>query len=85
MRDFGVMQKSEVPFLLDLKNLFKLLEPRGTSSQLAAATGISTGNIADWKSGKSKPAAEALVLIADYFGCSVDYLLGRTDNPEVNR
>ena len=79
------MQNSEVPFLLDLKNLFKLLEPRGTSSQLAAATGISTGNIADWKSGKSKPAAEALVQVADYFGCSVDYLLGRTDNPEVNR
>lgn len=23
--------------------------------------------------------------IADYLGCSVDYLLGRTDNPEVNR
>ena len=23
--------------------------------------------------------------IADYLGCSVDYLLGRTDNPEVNK
>lgn len=23
--------------------------------------------------------------IADYLDCSVDYLLGRTDNPEVNR
>lgn len=23
--------------------------------------------------------------IADYLGCSVDYLLGRTDNPEINR
>lgn len=27
----------------------------------------------------------ALARIADYLGCSVDYLLGRTDNPEVNR
>ncbi len=26
-----------------------------------------------------------LARIADYLGCSVDYLLGRTDNPEVNR
>jgi len=25
-----------------------------------------------------------LARIADYLGCSVDYLLGRTDNPEVN-
>ena len=23
--------------------------------------------------------------IADYLDCSTDYLLGRTDNPEVNR
>lgn len=26
-----------------------------------------------------------LAQIADYLDCSVDYLLGRTDNPEVNR
>lgn len=26
-----------------------------------------------------------LARIADYLGCSVDYLLGRTDKPEVNR
>ena len=71
--------------MLDLKNLLKLLEPRGTSTKLAAATGISSGNIADWKSGRYKPTAEALVQVADYFGCSVDYLLGRTDNPEINR
>ena len=71
--------------MLDLKNLLKLLEPMGTSTKLAAATGISSGNIADWKSGRYKPTAEALVQVADYFGCSVDYLLGRTDNPEVNR
>ena len=28
---------------------------------------------------------DSLARIADYLGCSVDYLLGRTDNPEVNR
>lgn len=27
----------------------------------------------------------ALARIADYLDCSVDYLLGRTDNPQVNR
>ena len=25
-----------------------------------------------------------LARIADYLGCSVDYLLGRTDRPEIN-
>ena len=27
----------------------------------------------------------SLARIADYLDCSVDYLLGRTDNPDVNR
>ncbi len=26
-----------------------------------------------------------LARIADYLDCSVDYLLGRTDNPEINK
>ena len=30
-------------------------------------------------------ASFSLARIADYLDCSVDYLLGRTDNPEVNR
>ena len=28
---------------------------------------------------------DSLARIADYLDCSVDYLLGRTDNPDVNR
>jgi len=31
------------------------------------------------------PSAEVLEKIADYLDCSVDYLLGRTDKPEVNK
>ncbi len=27
----------------------------------------------------------SLAKIADYLDCSVDYLLGRTDNPEINK
>lgn len=29
--------------------------------------------------------ANSLAKIADYLDCSVDYLLGRTDNPKVNK
>lgn len=29
--------------------------------------------------------ANNLARIADYLDCSVDYLLGRTDNPNINR
>ena len=30
-------------------------------------------------------AVDSLARIADELGCSVDYLLGRSDNPEINR
>ncbi len=30
-------------------------------------------------------AADSLARIADYLECSVDYLLGRTDNPDINK
>lgn len=63
--------------------LFEILKRNGIScKQLAANIGFSTGNIADWKSGRSAPKPEALSRIADYLNCSVDYLLGRTDNPQ---
>ncbi len=31
------------------------------------------------------PSVDKIHTIADYLGCSVDYLLGRTDNPEINK
>ena len=33
----------------------------------------------------STPKADNLAKIADYLDCSVDYLLGRTDKPEINK
>lgn len=42
--------------------------------------GIASGAISAWKAG-TMPDREALVKISDYFDCSVDYLLGRTNNP----
>ena len=31
------------------------------------------------------PSAQIFEQIADYFNVSVDYLLGRTDNPQINK
>ena len=36
------------------------------------------------KSG-SEPSADKIEKIADYFNVSVDYILGRTNNPEINK
>lgn len=72
--------------MVNLDNLFFRIKEKGiTAKKLSEATGISTGNISDWKSGRSMPTAIKLDIIASYLGCSVDYLLGRTDNPNVNK
>lgn len=55
------------------------------SKDLSHNVGVSSGNISDWKSGRSKPNIDTIIKIADYLDCSIDYLLGRMDNPLVNK
>ena len=69
------------------ENILRIIEERGiTSYKLAKETGISESLFSKWR---EKPSSEVtsqnLQLIADYLDCSVDYLLGRTDSPEVNK
>ncbi len=52
---------------------------------IAKETGISTGLLSAYKRGEKVPSVENLVKIADYLDCSVDYLLGRTDNPNSHK
>ena len=54
-------------------------------SALLEQCGIRKGLIYDMEKRNWTPSAEIMEKIADYMGCSVDYLLGRTENPEVNR
>ncbi|BFH18236.1 hypothetical protein J6TS7_20780 [Paenibacillus dendritiformis] len=52
---------------------------------LKVAIGISKAAISQFENRVSYPSVETLVTIADFFGVSTDYLLGRTDNPELLR
>jgi len=70
--------------MVNIDNLFKLIDEKGISqSKLAEDTSVSTGNISDWKKRRSMPSAVKLDELATYFNCSVDYLLGRTDDPSM--
>ncbi|MCI6026302.1 MAG: helix-turn-helix transcriptional regulator [Oscillospiraceae bacterium] len=61
----------------------KLLEQKGvTPYQVYKATGVAQSSLSDWKNGKSKPKYEKMVKIADYFGVTVDYLLGKPEQKE---
>lgn len=53
-----------------------------TQYQFAGIFKISTGTIAMWETNKRQPDFDMLQKIADYFDVSVDYLLGRTDEPK---
>ena len=69
---------------MKISNLFKLLAEREISTKkLSDDTGISTGNISDWKSGRSQPSINALITIADYLNISLDYLVGRTEEQTI--
>ena len=46
---------------------------------------LNKNTLSSMKAGGYFPRMEGIVAIADQLGCSVDYLLGRTDNPKVNR
>ncbi len=47
-------------------------------SDLAEATGIDQRTISNYETGKTSPDAYALIKLADFFGVSIDYLVGRT-------
>lgn len=53
----------------------KLLEIRNVSPYaVSKATGIATSTLSDWKNGKSIPKTEKLKKIAEFLGCSLEYL-----------
>lgn len=62
---------------LKFNNLQNLLPTQSSRVKLSAATGIHINKINGWLNPekKSVPKADALIAMADYFDCSVDYLL----------
>lgn len=46
--------------------------------QLATVLNVSRSTLANWEVGNRSIDVETLVVIADFFGVSCDYLLGRT-------
>ena len=56
-----------------------------TQLKLAMDLHMTQNSISRYENGEREPGVAELVKIADYFHVSVDYLLERTDNPEINR
>ena len=53
-----------------------------TVYRVSKETGISATTFTDWKNGRSTPKADKLKKIADYFGVSLEYMMGEKDVKE---
>lgn len=50
-----------------------------TREQLARMLGVAKSTVDNWETGRCEPAGSNLKKMARIFGCSIDYLLGVTD------
>lgn len=67
-------------------NLRKLRKERGlTQVGLQMKTGIEQALLSKFETGERIPTTDVLILLADFYDVSIDYILCRTDNPKVNR
>lgn len=67
-------------------NLRKLRKEKGLS-QIAVQmqTGIEQALISKYENRERVPPTETLMQLADFYGVSMDYIMGRTDRKEINR
>lgn len=50
---------------------------------MASDFGISQSTLSTWEGGRYEPDLATVTKLADYFGVSIDYLVGRTSNPKT--
>lgn len=64
--------------------LREIRKAKGISQvRLAIDLHTSQNTISRYETGEREPGIRELIQIADYFRVSVDYLIGRTDNPTM--
>ena len=67
-------------------NLRKLRRERKmTQIAVQMATGIDQALLSKYENGSRTPTTDNLILLADFYRVSIDYLLCRTEKPEINK
>lgn len=67
-----------------LNKIISLLrETKRTQKDLCTYLGLNPWTFSEWKAGKSESYKKYLPQIAEFFGCSVDYLLGKEQKKEA--
>lgn len=66
--------------------LKELRKSRGyTQVSIQMQTGIEQALLSKFENSERIPPTETLVRLADFYNVSIDYILYRTDIPEINR
>ncbi len=70
-----------------MKNNLKLLRKQAGYTQIAVQmkTGIEQALLSKFENGERVPPTETLMRLAEFYNVSIDYILCRTDVPEVNK
>lgn len=68
---------------MELKEALRRIrkQKKTTQVQAAQAAGVSKAMYQFYEYGKNEPTASVLIALADYFDVSLDYLVGRSDDP----
>lgn len=56
-----------------------------TQKKIAEHIGVQCVSLQRFEYGTVKPSLDTLIALADFYGVSVDYLVGRTNKSEINR
>ena len=66
-------------------NLRKLRKARKlTQIALQMQTGIEQALLSKYETGERVPPTDTLIILADFYNVSIDYILCRTENPQIN-
>lgn len=70
-----------------MKNRLRELRKNKKLTQVALQmqTGIEQALLSKFENGERVPPTETLVVLAEFYNVSIDYILCRTDNPKINK
>ncbi len=64
--------------------LFELRTEKELSQRaVAKEMSVSQGTYNNWENGKTQPSIEQLIALSNFFGVTVDYLIGKVEDYEV--
>jgi transcriptional regulator with XRE-family HTH domain len=71
---------------MQFKNLRGIREDRDIrQTEIAKMLNVSQNTYSQYETGVISLTAEVLIKLADYYGVSIDYLLDRTKNPNIQK